>query len=65
LYGITLWYRKDPAPFHEDLPKIFALVARKQIRPVIAATFPLEDARRAVELLASGTAAGKIVLTRD
>jgi hypothetical protein len=28
LYGITLWYRKDPAPFHEDLPKIFALGAQ-------------------------------------
>jgi NADPH:quinone reductase-like Zn-dependent oxidoreductase len=40
-YGITLWYRKDPKPFHEDLPKILALVAHKEISPVIAATFPL------------------------
>jgi NADPH:quinone reductase len=64
-YGITLLYRKDAKPFHEDLPKILALVARKQINPVIAATFPLEDAKRAIELLATGTVAGKIVLTCD
>jgi NADPH:quinone reductase len=62
-YGITLWYRRDPKPFHEDLPKILALVARRKIHPVIAATFPLKDARRAIELLAAGTAEGKIVLT--
>lgn len=64
-YGITLLYRKDPKPFHEDLPKILALVARKQINPVIAATFPLRDAKRAIELLATGTVEGKIVLTCD
>jgi NADPH:quinone reductase len=26
-YGITLLYRKDPVPFRDDLPKIFALIA--------------------------------------
>lgn len=64
-YGITLLYRKDAKPFHEDLPKILALVAHKKISPVIAATFPLRDAKRAIELLATGTAEGKIVLTCD
>jgi NADPH:quinone reductase-like Zn-dependent oxidoreductase len=62
-YGITLSYRKDAKPFHEDLPKIFALLARRELSPVIAATFPLLDARRAIELLATGTVEGKIVLT--
>jgi NADPH:quinone reductase len=62
-YGITLLYRKDAKPFHEDLQKIFALVARKQVSPVIAATFPLLEAGRAVELLATGSVEGKIVLT--
>jgi NADPH:quinone reductase len=64
-YGITLRYRKDPQPFLEDLPKIFDLVARRQIAPVIAATFPLQRAREALEHLASGNVAGKIVLTCD
>jgi NADPH:quinone reductase len=62
-YGITLWYRRDPKPFHEDLPKILALVAQRQINPVIAATFPLLEAKRAIERLATGAVEGKIVLT--
>jgi len=62
-YGITLLYRKGPAPFREDVPKIFALVAEKKVDPLVAATFPLLDARQALELLAQGNVAGKIVLT--
>jgi NADPH2:quinone reductase len=64
-YGISLRYRKDPKPFHEDLPKIFALLAQRKITPVISATLPLADARKALELLATGTVAGKIVLVCD
>jgi len=62
-YGITLLYRKDPALLREDLPKIFALVAGKQIDPLVGVTLPLLEARRAVELLAGGSVEGKIVLT--
>jgi NADPH2:quinone reductase len=65
LYGISLRYRNDKKPFHEDLPKIFALVAAKKITPVVAAVSPLLEAKRALELLANGTVAGKIVLTSD
>jgi NADPH:quinone reductase len=61
-YGITALYRKDPQPLHEDLPKIFALLAEKKIDPMVAATFPLLAARQALELLASGSVEGKIVL---
>jgi NADPH:quinone reductase-like Zn-dependent oxidoreductase len=64
-YGISLWYRRDPKPFHEDLPTILALLARRQLNPVIAATFPLREARKALELLATGRVEGKIVLTCD
>jgi NADPH2:quinone reductase len=62
-YGITKLYRKDPQPLREDLPKIFALLAAKKIDPLIQTTFPLLEARQAVELLASGSVEGKIVLT--
>jgi NADPH2:quinone reductase len=62
-YGISLWYRKDKRPFLEDLPKVFALVARHKIEPVIAASFPLCETRKALELLSTGTVEGKIVLT--
>jgi NADPH2:quinone reductase len=61
-YGITALYQKDPTPFREDLPKVFALLAEKKIDPMIAKTFPLLDARKALALLATGTVEGKIVL---
>jgi NADPH2:quinone reductase len=62
-YGITMSYRKDPQPLRDDLAKIFALLAEKKIDPLITHTFPLMDARAALELLASGSVEGKIVLT--
>jgi NADPH:quinone reductase len=61
-YGITLLYRKNPKLLREDLPKIFSLLAEKKIDPLVNHTFPLLDARRALELLASGHVEGKIVL---
>jgi len=62
-YGITMLYRKDPKPLREDLPKIFALVAEKKLEPVVALTFPLVEAKKAMELLAGGEVQGKVVLT--
>jgi len=61
-YGITRLYRKDPKPLREDLPKIFDLLAAGKIDPLIAATFPLDEARQALALLATGSVEGKIVL---
>jgi NADPH2:quinone reductase len=62
-YGITMLYRKDPWPLREDLPKIFALLAEKKIDPLVHRTFPLLEARKALEVLATGSVEGKIVLT--
>jgi len=64
-YGITALYRKDPRPFHEDLPKLFALLGERRIRPRIAARLPLLDAREANERLERGGVAGKLVLVDD
>ena len=61
-YGITGLYRKNPQPFREDLPRIFALLAEKKIDPLVGRTFPLLEARQALELLAGGSVVGKIVL---
>jgi NADPH:quinone reductase-like Zn-dependent oxidoreductase len=61
-YGITALYRRDPKPFHEDLPKIFSLLAEKKIDPMVVKTFPLLEARNALQLLAAGAVEGKIVL---
>ncbi|HYW46900.1 MAG TPA: zinc-binding dehydrogenase [Bryobacteraceae bacterium] len=62
-YGITMLYRKDPKPLREDLPGIFSLLAEKKVDPLVTRTFPLLDAREALELLAAGSVEGKIVLT--
>jgi NADPH:quinone reductase-like Zn-dependent oxidoreductase len=64
-YGITMLYRRNPRPLKEDLAKIFALLAEKKIDPLVTRTFPLLEARQALELLASGTVEGKIVLTNE
>jgi NADPH2:quinone reductase len=61
-YGITRLYRQDPKPLREDLPKIFALLAEKKIDALIDRTFPLLDARQAVEFMATGSVEGKVVL---
>jgi NADPH:quinone reductase-like Zn-dependent oxidoreductase len=64
-YGISALYRKNPGPLREDLPKIFALLAEKKIDPLITRVFPLLEARQAIELLATGSVEGKIVLAID
>ena len=64
-YGITMLYRKDPQQLREDLPKIFTLLAEKKIDPLVNYTFPLLDARKALELLAAGSVEGKIVLISE
>ena len=61
-YGITMLYRRDPKPLREDLPRIFALLAEKKIDPLVSRTFPLLEARSALEFLAAGSVEGKIVL---
>ena len=62
-YGITMLYRKNPKPLREDLPKIFGLIAEKKLEPVVSATLPLVEARRAMEMLVAGAVEGKMVLT--
>ena len=61
-YGITALYRKDKRPFKEDLPKLFALLSTRQVRPRIAARLPLLAGREAERRLEAGGVAGKIVL---
>jgi NADPH2:quinone reductase len=61
-YGITALYRKDPRPFHEDLPKLFALMSSRSIAPRIALQLPLDKAREANARIEAGGVDGKIVL---
>jgi len=64
-YGVTAEYNKDPRRYEEDLPRLFDLVARGSIAPVIAHRLPLLAGRRSQELMEQGGLQGKIVLTRE
>ncbi len=61
-YGITMLYKKDTGPLREDLPKIFALLGEKKFDPLVSRTFPLLEAKQALDLVAAGNVEGKIVL---
>ncbi len=49
----------------QNLQHILHLIAEKAVTPVIARTFPIEQAAKAHRLLASGEPQGKIVLTHS
>jgi len=51
--------------FRDDLAQLFGLLSEGRIRPLVAERFPLTEARRAHELLATGSTTGKLVLTFD
>ena len=61
-YSIQWWMRFKPAWFREDLLTLFHLLQQGQIKPLIAQRLPLEEARRAHEMLGHGGVLGKIVL---
>ena len=61
LYGTGASFL-DRRPFLEDWAALFRLLAEGKIAPVIAAKFPILEARKANELLESGQVVGNIVL---
>jgi NADPH:quinone reductase-like Zn-dependent oxidoreductase len=61
-YNVKVQRDKHPEWFREDLGKLFQLLARRQIQPVIAAKLPLRDAPRANKMLETGQVSGKIIL---
>jgi NADPH:quinone reductase-like Zn-dependent oxidoreductase len=46
----------------EDWRRLFALLADGKIKPIIAAKFPILEAARANDLLASGSVIGNVIL---
>jgi NADPH2:quinone reductase len=61
-YSIQWLERVKPALFRKDLTALFELLRERKIRPLVAARFPLAEARHAQELLGKGGVIGKIVL---
>jgi len=64
-YSIQWLKRVKPALFRQDLTTLFDLLGRQKIKPLIARTFPLAEARQAHELLGQGGVTGKFVLVRN
>ena len=61
LYGTSL-YRFSQRPFLEDWATLFKLLQEGQIKPIIAAKFPILEAAKANDLLESGCVTGNVVL---
>ena len=61
-YSIQTLKRLKPELFRQDLIALLDLLRQQKIKPLIAQRLPLNEARRAQELLAKGGVIGKIVL---
>jgi NADPH:quinone reductase-like Zn-dependent oxidoreductase len=61
-YSIEDVKKKHPAWFREDLLTLLDLLAKGQIKPIIAERLPLEDVVHAHELLENAEVQGKLVL---
>jgi NADPH2:quinone reductase len=61
-YSIQTLKRVKPAWFRQDLTALLDLLQQQKVKPLVAQRFPLEEARRAHELLGSGGVTGKFVL---
>jgi NADPH2:quinone reductase len=61
-YSIQWLMRVRPAWFRHDLLVLLDLLRNGKIEPLIAQRLPLEEARRAHEMLGEGGVLGKIVL---
>lgn len=61
-YRIAKLRDQHPDWFCEDLEELIRLLREGTLRPVVAERIPLDEVRRAHELLASSAARGKIVL---
>ena len=61
-YSITALRRKHPDWFAHDLSKLFELLSRSKIKPLIWKRMPLSEARKAHELIEQSKPIGKVIL---
>jgi NADPH2:quinone reductase len=62
IYSIQMLMRRKPDWFRQDLTRLFELLERGELKPLIDRRLPLEQAPLAHELLGKGQTVGKIVL---
>jgi NADPH:quinone reductase-like Zn-dependent oxidoreductase len=61
-YSIGLAKKRQPAQFREDLMQLLERARLGTLRPLIAARLPLDEVRRAHELVEGGLISGRVVL---
>ncbi|NIO10941.1 MAG: zinc-binding dehydrogenase, partial [Deltaproteobacteria bacterium] len=64
-YSIQMLKRRSPSWFRDDLKRLLSLLSEGQIHPVVSKRFHLIEARRAHEMLSTGSTTGKVVLIFD
>jgi len=65
LYSIQTMKRQHPNWYRSDMAALFDLLAKRKIEPLISARLPLEEASQALDLVATGSIMGKIVLVNS
>lgn len=61
-YSIGPWRIQHPDWFKEDLAILLDLLEQGKIKPIIAMRLPLNEARRAHEIIEQAVVQGKIIL---
>ncbi|MEP1538085.1 MAG: NADPH:quinone oxidoreductase family protein [Paracoccaceae bacterium] len=57
--------RMEPDSHRENMADLFQMYAKGQVRPRISARFPMNEAAKALQLIADRKVQGKVVLTLD
>jgi NADPH:quinone reductase-like Zn-dependent oxidoreductase len=65
VYSINVMRARDPAWFHEDLGRLFELLATRAIRPRVAERISFDEIAEAHRRLEGGGLQGKLVLCPD
>ncbi|WP_299554478.1 NADPH:quinone oxidoreductase family protein [uncultured Tateyamaria sp.] len=60
-WGASIY--RDPAGHMQNIAELFEMYEKGQVKPHISASFPMQDAARALDLIADRKVQGKVVLT--
>ncbi|WP_299699860.1 NADPH:quinone oxidoreductase family protein [uncultured Tateyamaria sp.] len=62
-WGASIY--RDPKGHMQNITELFEMYEKGKIKPHISASFPMQDAAKALELIADRKVQGKVVLTND
>ena len=62
-WGASIY--RDPAGHMQNIAELFEMYEKGKVKPRISASFPMQDAAKALDLIADRKVLGKVVLTND